>query len=176
MVQGDGNNLFVLDVGLKPYITSLDPDLYNDSGSSESDGGSSETGYFLRHIARPAMLYRVNMATGVVKPVIEELQLTYPTDMVRHNGQLYICDCGEPPEPDYLNEEPRAWRQYPHEFGVSVHFSKPLPQDTRREPEEPDQDAELLIQKERREIVHSICDVIELEKPAHTFFTTVCEV
>jgi phage tail-like protein len=107
-----GENLLVLDIGLRPYLPGFDPsrELYS------------------RLIAESATVYLVNMAREI--PVIvqacESRQLVFPTGMLLHQKILYICDQGEYAY-SATSQRMRVWRVLPHEFGVVIHFSLQRP-------------------------------------------------
>ena len=137
VVEEDPGHLLVLDIGLKPDADASEP--------------------FLRTIAEPAAVYRV--ALGLQPPAVtratEAGRLVYPTDMVRHDGILYICDFGEP---ELATQRRRQWRVAPHEFGVIVHFSK----------ERPPRSAE-----QQKAIIRDITEIVVSQKPAGSFASVI---
>lgn len=141
-VVDGGDELYVLDVGLKPYRNGLDPALQADP--------------FRRHIAEPAAIYSVDLAAAppTVRRASETRQLVYPMGMALASGTLYVCDRGEY-DPELAGPLTRVWRAGEHEFGVVVHFSEQRPTSI----------------KERRQIVHNIHQIVQRESPAHTAWT-----
>ena len=103
-----GENLLVLDIGLRPYIPALDLSLDD---------------YNLR-IAEPATVYLVNLAgeSPLIVQACESRQLVFPTDMLLQQKILYICDQGEFAYSS-SSRSMRVWRVLPHEFGIVIHFS-----------------------------------------------------
>jgi phage tail-like protein len=150
VVREDTSHIFVLDLGLKAYAPPLDPALSSDP--------------FRRNVAEPAVIYRVDLgapAPVVTAPVVirasETGQLVHPTGMVLDQGTLYVSDRGDYSDPGLAGELLRVWRATPHEFGVIVHFSEQRP----------------TTQRERRQIVQNIREIVNQEKPAHTDWTMV---
>lgn len=138
-----GENLLVLDIGLRPYLPGLDPTL-------------PDRGLYIRRIAESATVYLVNLAgeIPVIVQACESRQLVFPTGMLLHQKILYICDQGEYAY-SATSQHMRVWRVLPHEFGVVIHFSLQRP----------------TTQRERRQISQNISDIVEQEKPAHTLAT-----
>jgi phage tail-like protein len=155
LVRQDDVHLYVLDLGLKPYEPAqyLDPNLADKA--------------FLREMAEPAVIYSVELGKTLadigktplsVRRASEQDQLIYPVGMVQdQQGILYIADQGEYFDPGRLDELPRVWRTTPHEFGVAIHFSQ----------------QRLTTAKDRSQIMQTISQIINLEKPAHTNWATV---
>ena len=85
---------------------------------------------------------------------MENGNLVYPTGMATHDGQLLICDPGQPAS---LQQNPVLSRLSPFRFCVVVHFeSLNLPDDE---------------QQRRRvigRVVASIRSVVDELRPAHT--------
>ena len=157
LVRKDDTHLFVLDLGLKPFIpvAALDPN-------------PIMTGKpFLREMAEPAVVYSVELGKTLadigntpllVARASERNQLVYPTGMVQdQHGILYIADRGENSDPGQSGALPRVWRARPHEFGVAVHFSQ----------------QRITTAQDRSQIMQTISQIVTLEKPAHTDWATV---
>lgn len=100
VVDAGDNRFYVLDVGLKPLVSS--------SG---------------RTYAEPAAVYAVDLARPVpaVVRATETGRLVYPRGMVRDGATLYIGDSGDHQEKPI---EPRVW---PARFAVFLHFSNQRP-------------------------------------------------
>ena len=155
LVKKDDMHLFVLDLGLKPYlpVAALDPNL---TGKP-----------FLRDMAEPAVVYSVELGKTLadigntpllVTRASEKNQLVYPTGMVQdQQGILYITDRGEYSDPNQSGEMLRVWRATPHEFGVAVHFSEQRPTTA----------------QDRSQIMQTISQIVTLERPTHTDWATV---
>jgi phage tail-like protein len=141
LIAEDETHILVLDLGLKPYSAILDSSLAN----------------FVRHIAEPAMLYRVTLGAA---PTIEAASTTgslvFPTGMAVARGKVFISDKGEFAEAP-SEAAPRVWRAVVHEFGVAVYFAQ-----SRQPPD-----------AERRRILHDIQEIVEREKPAQSAWTMV---
>jgi len=111
---------------------------------------------YVRLIANPATVYRIDL--GAAPPSVvraaEFGQLVFPTGMVLGGDTLYIADQG-----DYALDETfspalyRVWRARVNEFGVLVHFA----------------DTRTLAQ--RRRILEDVREIIDQERPAHTYWT-----
>jgi len=114
---------------------------------------------FIRIIAEPAAVYRVDLsqAPPTIVRASESRGLVFPTGMVLEKDKLYICDLGEYSDPNFSGALPAVWRARPYEFGVVVHFSSQRP----------------TTQKQRRQIVNDINEVIAKQKPAHVAATFV---
>ena len=133
----DENLLYILDAGLKPYPI-------------ENEGEKE----FERDIAEPAMIFSLNLKSKVLKPVMEPGSLVFPTGIVSHGNDLYVCDPGSPASYDLSKYK---WHILPHLFGVLVHFSR-----------QPGSN-----QEEREAVLERIRFIVEQEKPAHTAFELV---
>ncbi len=148
IVAESNTSVFVLDLGLKAYHRSLDPPLAADS--------------FRRQIAEQPAVFRVDLGSNppAVTQACERGQFVSPTAMVSDGGALYIADRGEFSDPGIAGDLLRHWRAYPGEFGVSVYFSEQRPTTA----------------TERRQIVQSVREIVEREKPAHTHWLVVSAV
>jgi hypothetical protein len=142
VAQRDDAHIYVLDLGLKPHVSVLDPSI---------------TDPFRRRMAEPATVYRVDL--GPTPPVItrasETGKLVYPTGMVLDGDTLFVSDRGEYSDPNIAGPLMRVWRALADEFGVVIHFSEQRP----------------TTQQQRREIVDDIRAIVAGEKPAHTLAT-----
>ena len=146
VLRKDDTHLYVLDLGLKPYLPQLDPNLASEP--------------FRRNIAEAAVLYSVDLGPSppVVTRASEIGQLVYPTGIVQDQaGMLYISDRGEYSDPQLSGEILRVWRAAPYQFGIAVHFSEQRPTTT----------------QDRRQIFQNISEIITQEKPAHTDWAMV---
>lgn len=148
LVRKDDTHVHVLDLGLKPYASSLDPVLAADP--------------FRRHIAEPPTIYEVDVSGAVpaITRTAETRQLVFPTGMALDGETLYVCDRGEYSDPSIGGPMLRVWRASPYEFGVVVHFSEQHP----------------TTQLERRRIVQDVFEIVRREKPTQTDFTMVYSV
>ncbi len=142
VVRQDDTHILVLDLGLKPHVSVLDPAI---------------TDPFHRQIAEPADVYLVDLgpAPPVVTRASETGQLVYPTGMVFDGDRLAISDRGEYSDPDVAGPLMRVWRALSDEFGVVIYFSEQRP----------------TTQQQRRRIVEDINGIVNSEKPAHTLAT-----
>jgi len=146
VLRKDDTHLYVLDLGLKPYLPQLDPNLASEP--------------FRRNIAESAVLYSIDLGPNppVVTRASETGQLVYPTGMVQDQaGMIYISDRGEYSDPQLSGEILRVWRAAPYQFGVAVHFSEQRPTTT----------------QDRRQIFQNISEIVSQEKPAHTDWAMV---
>jgi hypothetical protein len=111
---------------------------------------------YVRLIANPATVYRIDL--GVAPPSVARAaefgQLVFPTGVALGGDTLFIADQG-----DYALDATfspalyRVWRARTSEFGVLVHFA----------------DTRTLAQ--RRRIVEDVREIIDQERPAHTYWT-----
>ncbi len=117
---------------------------------------------FEKDIAEPAALWRIGLggAAATVQLASERKKLVYPLGMVRDEATLYVADRGEWSDLSFGGPIDRAWRAEPSQFGVVVHWSRQRP-------------ASL---QQRRQIVHNIVEIVEVEKPAHTIWTVMSAV
>lgn len=146
VVCQDDTHLFVLDLGIKAYIPSLDPVLRQTP--------------FARQMAEPAVIYSLDLTQKQILRVTEQGALVHPTGMIYDKqGMLYIADQGEFADA-LLAVMPRVWRALPHEFGLAVHFSS--------------QRATTL--QDQQQIYQNISDIVNQEKPAHTAWTMLYNV
>ena len=105
-----------------------------------------------RAMAEAAAIYSINrqQSPPTITRASEQGTLVHPAGMLQNaQGTLYIVDQGE------QGTSTRAWRATPHEFGVVVHFSSQRHTTT----------------TEQNQIRQNINDIINQEKPAHTFMT-----
>lgn len=129
----DDGTVFVVDTGLKPH----QPDLANP---------------FVKKVAEPAVVHRVDLATSVVDRASEFHQLVHPSGAVAIDGDLYISDRGEYSDPVLAGAIERVWRANHGEFGIVIHFSEQRP----------------TTQRERRRLVRDVHDIVNRQSPAHS--------
>jgi phage tail-like protein len=154
LVRKDDTHLFVLDLGLKPYLPVL-------------NASQLRAFPFRRNQAEAAVVYSVELGKrladiGNTPPVVsrasEKDQLVYPTGMVQdQQGILYITDRGEYSDPQQSGAMLRVWRATEHEFGVAVHFSEQRP----------------TTPQDRSQILQTISTIVDQEKPSHTNWAMV---
>lgn len=142
LVRVDASDLFVLDVGLQPWY-------------------SPQSHPFVRNKARDAAIYRFignlvgKEAKASLKRVSEAGELVFPIDMAMYDDVLYIADPGV-----MRTGVNNNWRARRHEFAVAVHFPE------NGLPSVMEQWEDFV-----RPILGDISDIIERDKPAHTFCT-----
>jgi len=145
IVEDTAGIYFVLDGGLKAHLPQLDPALSSTP--------------FLRQIAQPAAIYRVDTTTA--PPAITQISmdgdLVSPTDMVFDGRTLIVTDRGEYSDPGLAGPVLRVWRATDHEFGVVVHFPASLAPST----------------QERAQIIRSIQEAINAYTPTEITCTMV---
>lgn len=143
LIALDSRRLLVLDVGLKPYWPIQ----------------AEDNQPYLRKIARSAQVLRLDVnlddqSIVAVNPVEQSRRLVSPTGMAIADDVLYITDAGEDPAAAYTDSRP--WRQLSHEFGIAIHFRSGS-----------------TTKLERQRIVQSIRTIVDVEKPAHTYYSVV---
>lgn len=98
LARGDDGELYALDAGLRPLAQ----------------------GSFVKAVAEPAVVHRVDLDTGTVRPACEAGRFVYPTGMVARAGRLVVCDPGLPVGGDLT----KRWaRLVPFAFEVVAHHT-----------------------------------------------------
>ncbi|GAA0436042.1 hypothetical protein Acor_55340 [Acrocarpospora corrugata] len=147
IARGRDGELYVLDVGLKPFAPST-------------------TDPFIGPVSRDACVLRVDPAAGKAVQITERGQFVYPTGMVAVGDRLIVCDPGQPTTPtDVAGHEPYWCRVQPHLFNVVLHFTAD------RLPEDPDERHRALVQ-----VVGDIRGIVDAQKPAHTIWNLITAV
>ncbi|NJL42735.1 MAG: hypothetical protein HC935_03910, partial [Pseudanabaena sp. SU_2_4] len=105
----------------------------------------------------PPAVYRLNLDTSplTIVKISNQNGLVYPAKIIIDPlGEMIVLDRGEALTPRFGN--PREWRSKPHEFGVSILYSKQRP---------------IKELEQRNKTVYGLSKIIESQKPVHSSWT-----
>lgn len=148
IVAAPGNQVYVLDAGLRPFIP--------EPGSQFDVLIAEQAAVYLMDVVNPVSAERLT----------EAAQFVYPVGMVGTPARLLVCDPGQPERSGGSSDFART-RVRPFTFGVVVHFT--------RSAERPGEDEDPLITPEQRQarVRAAIARLIQEQKPAHTVILEV---